>query len=313
MRTRQHRGVAPDCWRAIGAGLCAACIAALTGCGESAPPAPGGGGAAGGGGASSATGGAAATASGTGVQPGGDDDVIPAGAPRVAVIVIDERHTDTFARSLGDLEPEQPDAPFSIDNGVVRWTPDLVAETDAGKLAQARLTLGTPGVPLGKCTALVVHSVRFTGKGRAWDEQRYFAFEKAPATVQLSPNYTGAALEYDLETAEAALPFMAMGVRLMPPESSVRLEAAGESFSATVGGQAKPVSAGASVDVWTATRAIKVTEAAVKSTPIGGGAEVEITPAVDHGNVTFTTTVSVRLLGVFPGATAVEPTTEGAL
>lgn len=316
MRTCDWRARVAGGLFALCAVLCAVSVMLLPGCGESAQPTPGAGG---GGGGTAAAGGAAGSAAGTGTTSGGgaqgagDDDVIPADAPRVTVLVIDERHTDTFARSLGDLEQEPPDAPFDIENGVVRWAHELAEETDAGKLEAARLTLGTPGTPLGRCTVLVVHTVRFTGKGRDWDEQRYFAFAQAPVSVPLSPGFTGAALAYDLETADGALPFVAMGVRLTPPDPVVRLESSGEAFTASAGGSSKPVTAGAPVDVWTSTRQIRVTEAAVKSTPIGGGAEVEITPAVDHGQVTFTTTVSVRLLGTFPGAPAVQPSTGGAL
>ncbi len=230
-----------------------------------------------------------------------DDGGLP-----VMVVQIIERNTDTFASPLFEWTPERLEAPFSIDEqGTVHLLGSIANETDAANLLAHRLVLGTAGVPLAKCGALVIYSTAYVGKGRAADVQRFYAYEKFPAAIDIPAGFGGDKLEYDLEKSKQAFPVAVMEVRLIPKDPAVKVSAVGnDKITVMCAGAMKTLAAGEAAPFGENSRAIAVTELAVKSEPIGagGGAAVEFLPRVEHGSIQFGTVLSVQYLGNFRAA-----------
>ncbi len=238
--------------------------------------------------------GSVATGPSAATHPAGGDDSSAA----VAVVQVVERNTDTFPNLLFEWTPESASAPFTIDEQGLHLLDSIANETDPAKLQAHRLVLGTAGVPLAKCGALVIYSTTYLGKGRAADAQRFYAYEKLPATIDIPAGFVGDKLEYDLEKAKQAFPLAVMDVRLVPKDATVKVAAAGgDKITVACAGTSKTLGAGEAARLLETKSAVAVTEVPVKSEPIGGGAAVEFFPRVEHGVIQFGTELSIQYVG----------------
>ncbi len=232
---------------------------------------------------------------------GGEQPKTPAEAPAAptvaaagdAVLVeIDEHNTDTFPGSLGIVDDETPADGFLVHDGQV-----VLGD---GELANA------PGVPLAECRLLVVHRIHYAGAGRTGVDTRRYAFAKPPGVIALPAAPLGDAWPHTPDDT-GLFSLAVRDIRPMPGDASdIKLALDGEAVTVTVGDQARTVQPDASADWPAASRTLTVRERGLtaddvvfENAPPGPAPRIESSD-VDHGQVTFTTKLTITNRGRVP-------------
>ncbi len=234
-----------------------------------------------------------------GAGAGGESPADPSPAPvagpavRIVLIEIDELNTDTFPDPLGIVEDVEPQPGFELRDGEVFVDDDL-------ELANS------PGAPLAKCRLLVIHRIRYQGRGRSGLVTRHYAFAELPAHVPLPAPPPGG--QWSHGPADPG-PFAVAvrGIRLFPDSADrIDLDLEGEAVAVRIGNQRQSVAAGAAATFLRTERALAVREESMtaadvefEGAPPGPPPRIDPT-GMDHGQVTFATQVTVSNHGPTP-------------
>lgn len=224
------------------------------------------------------------------------------GAPLVVHLL--ERNADDFQDDLGLEAGGDVPAAVTLDGGTAWIHPDVARTTDAKTLARFGVRLADATVPLARCAAILLHEVRFVGRGREGAHVEVHGLPALPGSVALDVPAVGEVLRFDPATERAPFAAYAQRVRLVPEGSRLALSARdADGLSVTFSGRRHDVAAGDRVLLSSLTRRITVTEAALGIEAIDLGpvrresVPDELLPEVRHGAVEFRTDLTLHLLG----------------
>jgi hypothetical protein len=233
-------------------------------------------------------------------RPGQPASSSPGSVPPVAavrVVEVAETNEDSLALPIeDDDEAEGPDE-IRLEDGVLQVSASLAASTDAAVLERAGVTLVEPATPLARCGAVLVHRLRWTGRGRGGGRVRVVAAPSWPVVLDLRRRDVPASVELELggpESSEDAL----KALRVFAA-GDVRVEAAGGALRVRYGARSVDLAAGNGVDVGDERRAVRVREAGIGredvlwSTPPDASTPSVVVPAVDLGTVDLRTRLRV--------------------
>ena len=226
-------------------------------------------------------------------------------ADRPIYVELVELNQDTF-RELQTF-PYSPTTaseapPFTFADGQVGLREDLAEETDAEKLDAAELRLGKADVPLRDCRLLVVHTIVYAGVGRGGILRSYYAFPDLSGAISLPPPPPSVAkgkFEHD-PGADAAVFLTALNAIRLAGGGQVELTAMKDGeLEIRYKESSWQLMRGSTKQIQQESRKLQVKEGQLRAgsvkfigpPPADGNAVLK--PAVDHGEITFTTTLFV--------------------
>ncbi|MBN1316835.1 MAG: hypothetical protein JXA42_15255 [Anaerolineales bacterium] len=186
-----------------------------------------------------------------------------------------EENTDTFEEPLFVASRMLPPAPFTFEDGVLRVDSQLIKETDEdlGIFIES-------GESQGRVIYLA-HWIFYTGTGRYWEQATYYILNEPSGLVALHHYSGGDAIQFTpfdslLETLDVRMPGEKFGILETAQDGDVQFEIDGKTVASRAAGHDL---------MGTQTHSMVVTQ----QTPYNN--------TVDHGEITFTTKVTLYNYG----------------